>query len=163
MYHSEVITLLDGRVLISGSDPQDGVNPQEYRVEVFVPPYLLSGKPRPTFTLANRDWAYDQKNIAFTLGAAPRNGAISVSLLGSVASTHGNSMGARTLLPRVSCTGTACTVDAPPNANIAPPGWYQFFVLDGGIPAVGVYVRIGGDPAQLGNWPQYPDFSTPGI
>ncbi|KAK4237144.1 glyoxal oxidase [Achaetomium macrosporum] len=163
MYHSEAITLLDGRVLISGSDPQDGVNPQEYRVEVFIPPYLLSGKPRPTFTLTNRDWAYDQKNIAFTLGAAARNGAITVTLLGSVASTHGNSMGARTLMPRVSCQGTACTVDAPPNANIAPPGWYQFFVLDGGIPAVGVYVRIGGDPAQLGNWPQYPDFSTPGI
>jgi hypothetical protein len=163
MYHSEAITLLDGRVLISGSNPEDGVNPEEYRVEVFLPPYLLSGKPRPTFTLANKDWAHNQKNIPFTLGAAARNGAITVTLLGSVSSTHGNSMGARTIMPRVSCTGTSCTVDAPDNANIAPPGWYQFFVLDGGIPAVGVYVRIGGDPAQLGNWPQAAGFSTPGI
>jgi hypothetical protein len=163
MYHSEAITLLDGRVLISGSNPEDGVNPEEYRVEVFLPPYLLSGKPRPTFNLANKDWAHNQKNIPFTLGAAARNGAITVTLLGSVSSTHGNSMGARTIMPRVSCTGTSCTVDAPDNANIAPPGWYQFFVLDGGIPAVGVYVRIGGDPAKLGNWPQAAGFSTPGI
>ncbi|KAL2134895.1 hypothetical protein VTI74DRAFT_10530 [Chaetomium olivicolor] len=163
MYHSEAITLLDGRVLISGSNPEDGVNPEEYRVEVFIPPYLLNGKPRPTFTIANKDWAWDQKNIPFNLGSAPRNGDITVTLLGSVSSTHGNSMGARTIMPRVSCTGTSCLVDAPPNANVAPPGWYQFFVLDGGVPAVGVYVRIGGDPGKIGNWPQAPDFSVPGI
>ncbi|KAL2154832.1 hypothetical protein VTH82DRAFT_3508 [Thermothelomyces myriococcoides] len=163
MYHSEAITMLDGRVLISGSNPEDGVNPEEYRVEVFLPPYLLSGKPRPTFTLENRDWDYDEQGIPFTLGSPARNGDITVTLLGSVASTHGNSMGARTLMPRVQCDGTACTVDAPPNANICPPGWYQFFVLDGGIPAVGVYVRIGGDPGGIGNWPQEPDFTVPGV
>lgn len=163
MYHSEAITLLDGRVLISGSNPEDGVNPEEYRVEVFVPPYLLNGKPRPTFSIANKDWAHGQTNIPFTLGVASRNGPITVTLLGSVSSTHGNSMGTRTIMPRVTCAGTACQVDAPPNGNVAPPGWYQFFVLDGGVPAVGVYIRIGGDPANLGNWPQGPSFTRPGI
>ena len=63
----------------------------------------------------------------------------------------------------ISCAGTECTVTAPPGRYIAPPGWYQFFVLDGGIPAVGVYVRIGGDPAEIGNWPDAPGFTTPGI
>jgi hypothetical protein len=60
LYHSEAILLLDGRVMVSGSDPQDGVHPQEYRVEVFTPPYLLSGSPRPTFSVQNKDWAYGQ-------------------------------------------------------------------------------------------------------
>ncbi|KAK4168541.1 putative copper radical oxidase [Cladorrhinum sp. PSN259] len=163
MYHSEAITLLDGRVLISGSNPEDGVNPEEYRVEVFVPPYLLNGLPRPTFAISNKDWAYGAINIPFSLGNVPRNGPITVTLLGSVSSTHGNSMGARTIFPRVVCVGTSCQVDAPPNGKVAPPGWYQLFVLDGGVPAVGVYVRIGGDPAGLGNWPQGPDFSRPGL
>jgi hypothetical protein len=162
MYHSESITLLDGTVLISGSDPQDGVNPQEYRVETFTPPYLLTGKTRPTFTLANKDWTYGQTN-SFSLGHGALNGEISVTLLGSVSSTHGNSMGARTLMPAVSCTGTICTVTAPPHKHVCPPGWYQFFVLDGGIPAVGVYVRIGGDPAEVGNWPDAEGFTRPGI
>ena len=162
MYHSEAITLLDGRVLVSGSDPQDGLNPEEYRVETFTPPYLKRGKPRPTFTLSNKDWSYGQK-VIFTLGSAAKNGGIRVSLLGSVSSTHGNSMGARTLFPDVSCQGTSCTVTAPPGKYIAPPGWFQFFVLDGGIPGVGVYVRIGGDPAQLGNWPEGAGFNPPGV
>lgn len=163
MYHSEAITLLDGRVLISGSDPEDNVNPEEYRVEVFSPPYLLQGKPRPTFTLANTDWAYGEAGISFSLGSAAQNGEITVTLLGAVFSTHGNNMGNRILIPNMSCSGTSCTVDAPPNAHVSPPGWYQFFVLDGGIPAVGVYVRVGGDPAELGNWPDFPDFTVPGV
>jgi hypothetical protein len=162
MYHSEAITLLDGRVLVSGSDPQDGVNPQEYRVEVFNPPYLTGGSIRPTFVIANKDWSYGQA-VTFTTGAGSLYGGFKVSLLGAVSSTHGNSMGGRTIFPAVTCTGTSCTVTAPPNAHICPPGWYQFFVLDGGIPAVGVYVRIGGDPAGLGNWPPGPGFSRPGL
>lgn len=163
LYHSEAVTLLDGRVLVSGSDPEDNVNPEEYRVEVFTPPYLLYGKPRPTFTITNKDWAYGTTGIKFTLGTAAQNGALSVTLLGAVFSTHGNGMGNRILIPNMSCTGTTCTVDAPPNAHVCPPGWYQFFVVDGGIPAVGVYVRIGGDPASLGNWPDFPDFTVPGV
>ena len=162
LYHSEAITLLDGRVLVSGSDPEDGVNPQEYRVETFTPPYLLSGKPRPSFTIANKDWGY-AASFPFTLGTAAKNGAITVTLLGAVSSTHGNTMGGRTLIPAVTCSGTSCSVTSPPSAYIAPPGWYQLFVLDGGIPAVGVYVRIGGDPAQVGNWPDDPGFTTPGV
>lgn len=161
LYHSEAITLLDGRVLISGSDPEDNVNPQEYRIETFTPPYLLSGKPRPSFSVTNKDWAYGAK-VTVTVDAVG-NGAITATLLGAVASTHGNSMGGRTLMPALSCSGGTCTVTAPPNSFVAPPGWYQFFILDGGIPAVGVYVRIGGDPARLGDWPAFGDFSKPGV
>ncbi|KAJ8106703.1 hypothetical protein ONZ43_g6974 [Nemania bipapillata] len=161
LYHSEAITLLDGRVLITGSDPQDGKHPEEIRVEVFTPPYLYSSKPRPTFSVTNKDWSYGSK-ITVTLGTIP-TGTIKASLLGAVSSTHGNSMGARTLFPAVSCLGTICTVTAPPSKYISPPGWYQFFILQDGIPAVGQYVRIGGDPGQLGNWPPGSDFTRPGI
>ena len=162
LYHSEAITLLDGRVLISGSDPEDGKHPQEYRVEVFTPPYLLKGGSRPSFSITNKDWAFGQAGIPFTL-SAPANGVVEVSLLGSVTSTHGNSMGARTLFLNFDCAGTSCTVDAPPSAHVAPPGWYQMFVLDNGIPAVGVFVRVGGDPAEFGNWPPVEGFDKPGM
>jgi hypothetical protein len=111
LYHSEAILLLDGRVLISGSDPTGGYGstpdswPEEYRVEVFTPPYLLSGLARPTFTVLSTDWAYGA-TVSFTSSVA----GVTVSLLGSVSSTHGNSMGQRTLFPAVACAGTACTV-----------------------------------------------------
>jgi hypothetical protein len=163
LYHNEAILLLDGRVLVSGSDPQDPRFPEEYRVEVFIPPYLLSGLPQPTFTLAGTsDWAYGQ-SIQFTVTSGSTVN-LRVSLLGAVSSTHGNSMGQRTIFPAASCSGTTCTVVAPPNANICPPGWFQMYVLDGPTPSVGQFVRIGGDPGKLGDWPADPSFSPlPGV
>ena len=72
-------------------------------------------------------------------------------------------MDARTLFPTFSCNGNTCTVTAPPNNKIAPPGWFQMFILDGPTPSHSQWVRIGGDPAELGNWPNFPDFTLPGV
>lgn len=166
LYHSEATVLLDGRVLVTGSDPTGdsqnpaGAFPEEYRVEVFTPPYLLSGAARPAFTIVNKDWVYGQ-TVSFTVTAGT---ATSVSLLGSVVSTHGNAMGQRTIFPAFTCAGNTCTVTAPPNAHTSPPGWFMMFVLQNGIPSVGVFVRIGGDPAELGNWPAVSKFAPlPGV
>ena len=100
MYHSEAILLSDGRILVSGSDPQDFVNPQEYRVEVYVPPYLLDGRLQPNIlSLPNKDWTYGG-NFQVTIQTF-QTGPIKFSLLGAVASTHGQSMGIRTIFPEV--------------------------------------------------------------
>ena len=161
LYHSEAIVMQDGRVLVSGSDPQDGKNPEEYRVEVFEPPYSLSGLPKPSYTIDNKDWSYGQQvTITVTAGNTANMRA---SLLGAVSSTHGNSMGQRTIFPAFSCAGNTCTVTAPPDAKICPPGWHQLFILDGPTPSKSTWVRIGGDPAQLGNWPPSAAFTKPGI
>ena len=196
MYHNEAILLQDGRVLVSGSDPEnlDGKYPQEYRVEVFIPPYLMAlNEPlainvsqqvnyqigtssnatnatysnstcgaRPVFNLApnNTDWRYGG-SYTFTMSC----GSVGkVSLMSSVSSTHGNSMGQRTLFPAYSCSGNTCTVTAPPNAHISGgPGWWMMFVMgSNGVPSIAEWVRIGGDPAGLGSWPQAADFTRPG-
>ncbi|PQE33014.1 WSC domain-containing protein [Rutstroemia sp. NJR-2017a WRK4] len=164
LYNSEAMLLLDGRVLVSGSDPQDGVNPQEYRVEVFTPTYILSGIQGPTFTLSSKDWTYSQVvSFSITWNFTSRFD-VKVSLLGSVVSTHGNSMGQRTLFPLVTCgVNTTCTINAPPNAHVAPPGWYIVFVLAGPTPSEGQCVRIGDDPAMLGKWPNAVGFDLPGL
>ncbi|KAL8719798.1 MAG: hypothetical protein Q9225_003233 [Loekoesia sp. 1 TL-2023] len=161
LYHSEAILMQDGRVLISGSDPQSNKYPEEYRVEVFEPPYVLSGAPRPAYTITNKDWAYgDQITITVTAGNTANMRA---SLMGAVSSTHGNSMGQRTIFPAISCAGNTCTITAPPDNKICPPGWFQLFILDGPTPSISTWVRVGGDPAQLGNWPESNSFTKPGI
>jgi hypothetical protein len=162
LYHSEALLLPDGRVMVSGSDPEDGTNPQEYRVEVFNPPYALNGQAKPSFTIttANKDWTYGGSYQISAKIPSGNLGAVRVSLMAAVSSTHGNSMGQRTLFPTVSCSGAAnaatCTINSPPSAGVAPPGWYMLFVLDGPTPGEAEWVRIGGaiaDAANLGNWP----------
>jgi hypothetical protein len=162
MYHSEAVLMDDGRVLVSGSDPEDNTHPQEYRYEVFLPPYMLSGAAQPTFDLPQNDWSWET-DYSFTVTSSS-GGALKVSLLGSESSTHGSSMGARILFPKFSCSGTKCTVTAPKGPYIAPIGWYRMFVLDGPTPSHAKWVRIGGDPGNLGNWPNAAAFQPlPGM
>jgi hypothetical protein len=171
LYHSEAMLLPDGRVLVSGSDPEDGVHPEEYRVEVFNPPYTLSGAAAPSFTITNKDWAYGDATIQIQAVIPSGSlGTVRVSMMAAVSSTHGNSLGQRTLFLGVSCSGSAaaatCILTSPPTPHVAPPGWYQIFVLDGAMPGTANWIRIGGyiaDQAALGNWPNYPDFSKPGL
>lgn len=161
MYHSEATLLPDGRVLISGSDPQTPGLPEELRIEVYIPPYLTQGLRQPILTVPNTDWVYGrQYRITVRLFQGQK---MRVSLVAAVSSTHGNTMGGRTIFPAFSCRGHVCTVAAPPNAQVSPPGWHQLFILDGPTPSHGVFVRIGGDPAQLGNWPALPGFHPPGV
>lgn len=160
MYHSEAILLDDGRVLVSGSDPQDDRYPEEYRVEVFVPPYLMGSPTRPVVTMddAQKDWAYGSTH-SFSVDQTISK----VSLLGVGGSTHGNSMGQRTIFPAFTCGGGSCTVTTPPNSHVCPPGWFQLFALNAaGVPSMAMWVRIGGDPGDLGSWPNAPDFTVPG-
>ncbi|KAJ6479649.1 copper radical oxidase-like protein [Mycena sanguinolenta] len=163
LYHSEAILLPDGRVLISGSDPESPVQPEEFRIEVYIPPYLAQGLTQPSFNITERDWAYgSQHTIDVTLHQGTTS-TMKVSLIAATSSTHGNAMGSRTLFPAFSCVKSTCTITAPPNAFVSPPGWHQLFILDGPTPSHSAWVRIGGDPAELGNWPDFPDFSVPGI
>lgn len=170
LYHSEATLLPDGRVLVSGSDPETNypngtaIYPEEFRIEVYIPPYLNQGFRQPEFTIAETDWTLGgQYNIVVTLYQGTTS-TMRVSLIAASSSTHGNVMsGGRIIFPEFTCSGNTCTITAPPNAFVCPPGWHQLFVLDGPTPSHSAWVRIGGDPAQLGNWPDYPDFTTPGV
>jgi hypothetical protein len=172
LYHSEAILLPDGRVLVSGSNPEDGVHPEEYRVEVFNPPYALNGLTAPSYvSFTNTDWAY-AATVTITANIPSGNlGAVRMSMMAAVSSTHGNSMGQRTLFLAITCSGAAasasCTITTPPSAHVAPPGWYQIFILDGPTPSHSKWIRVGGaiaDAAGLGNWPPTSaSFTHPGL
>ncbi|KAJ7364637.1 copper radical oxidase [Mycena albidolilacea] len=163
LYHSEAILLPDGRVLISGSDPLSPFDPEEFRIEVYVPPYLAQGRNQPSFIITEKDWAYgSHQSIHVTLHHGTTS-TMKVSLIAATTSTHGNAMGSRTIFPAFKCVRNTCTITAPPNAFVSPPGWHQLFILDGPTPSHSSWVRIGGDPAAIGNWPDLPDFTIPGV
>jgi hypothetical protein len=102
--------------------------------------------------LSNKDWSYGQHTTI-----ASTHPLSKVSLLGAGSSTHGNSMGERTIFLEVTCAGHTCTITAPPHAHACPPVWFQMFgPTHSGVPSTAVWVRIGGNPASVGNWPNSP-------
>lgn len=136
LYHSAAALLPDGRVLTTGGN--DYPTP-----EAFSPPYLFSGA-RPTMSAVPSAIGYAQHFSVQTPDAASIT-KVTLIRIGSV--THAFNQNQR--LSTLSFTPGSGTMDivAPATANIAPPGHYLLFILDGnGVPSVGNVVRLAAAP-----------------
>jgi plastocyanin len=137
LYHSSMILLPDASVLIGGDD--DGADPCErYFPEYYDMPRLdILGMSSTQVT-----WG---ENFTIQVGAG--NPVAEVVLMRPGAVTHGFDMSQRLVeLDIVGGAGGNVDVAAPPNAQIAPPGWHLLFVLDGDrIPCLkGQWIRLTG-------------------
>ncbi len=145
-YHATALLLPDGRVLSAGDD---GLPDGSRRggttdtLEIFSPPYLFSaGQPavRPVISTAPATVNWGQ---SFSIGTANTNIAKAV-LIAPGATTHANDMHQRYVSLVMATTAGGLTATAPPNANVAPPGYYMLFLVNTqGVPSVAKWVRIG--------------------
>ena len=136
-YHSTALLLPDGRVFSTGGNDQP-------EIEIYSPPYLFKGA-RPTITSAPSSVAYGQSFFVGTPDAAAIS-KITMLRLSSVTHAFNQSQYINEL--GFSQTTGGLDVTAPPNANVAPPGYYLLFILNGsGVPSVAKFVRLGGTAA----------------
>lgn len=136
IYHSSMVMLLDGTIL-AGGDPRPGgvLTPHER----FYPWYTLV--PRPDLANAPASIGYGQALAIDTPDAASIDRVV---LMRTGAVTHGFNMSQRAIECEITAAGAgAVTVQSPPNGNIAPPGHYMLFILDGDrVPSKGRWIRL---------------------
>jgi plastocyanin len=133
-YHSAAILLPDGSVIMGG-DPNGGSTPNER----YLPAYFF--KARPTITGSPATVAH---GAAFSV-ATPTPGAIAeVVLLSPGAVTHAFNHNQRYVGCAITgTTATAVGATAPPDGNIAPPGYYLLFLVDHDrVPSVAKWIRL---------------------
>lgn len=133
LYHSSSVLLPDARVLIGG-----GQHIQFSRTaQIFKPPYLFDSNGneiqppvRPEITSGPDEIVY---NSSFTV-QSPQSGDITnISLIRLGAATHSYDQSTRFVPLEFSTNGFgAITIAAPPQPNIAPPGYYMRFILKPG-------------------------------
>ena len=141
-YHSTAVLLPDGRVLSTGDerhpvvDTPDGQSPDETG-EIYSPPYLFQG-PRPSIRSAPESVRWD---VPFAVG---KKGAIDDAvLIAPSAVTHANDMTQRLVpLVKVARRRGEVTLQSPPSAAVAPPGWYMLFLLDDGVPSIAKWIQL---------------------
>jgi PKD repeat protein len=150
LYHSVALLLPDATVVTAGSNPIRGT--YEPHIEVWKPPYLFTSSgalaPRPTIASAPAGIGYAG---SFTVSSPNAADIGSVVLMRPGAPTHSFDMEQRMVGLSFSVSGTTLTIAGPPNAKIAPPGYYMLFILNrAGVPSVARFVQVS---STLGNQP----------
>ncbi|KAB5514323.1 hypothetical protein DKX38_028229 [Salix brachista] len=161
MYHSSSVVLPDGKILVAGSNTNNGyvynaMFPTELRVEKFSPPYLdpsMIGH-RPVI-IADRAPKLIGYNNLFRLqfrSAALKieKKDIKVTMYAPSFTTHGVAMNQRLIDLGLEDVVTEMafpwihTIKAvsPPSGKVAPPGYYMLFVVHQGVPSVATWVQI---------------------
>jgi hypothetical protein len=143
VYHSVSMLLPDGTVLhgASGNAMAGGQKvPDENNHEIFSPPYLFKGA-RPTITSAPASVTANGAVFSVATPNAAQITEVRWIRLGSV--THAFDAGQRANTLVFTPTATGVDVVAPANPNLAPPGYYQLFILNrNGVPSVGKIVQV---------------------
>ncbi|OVA17764.1 Glyoxal oxidase [Macleaya cordata] len=160
MYHSTANLLPDGRVLVAGSNPHyfykfEGDFPTELRIEAFSPEYLSADRAnlRPVILESPETIRYGGGFEIVVSVTLPIVGIVEVNLGNAPFATHSFSQGQR--LVKLSVTSAmpesggaggggkyriGCT--APPDAKVAPPGYYMAFAVNQGVPSIARWVQL---------------------
>lgn len=157
LYHSVALLLLDGTLLISGSNPVEqpmnkptAEHPYvtEFRNEIYTPPYLQDNPVRPSaVVLSSKTLKANGSKFTIKFNNKVGSKAVKVSLYYGGFVTHSVHMGHR--MAFLDTTGfnpaaiaQTITVTMPPNKSVAPPGPYVVYVLVDGVPAIGQFVIV---------------------
>lgn len=148
IYHSTAVLLPDGRVWASGGEIPVGYTGSTQNIEIFSPGYLFEGE-RPVIQSAPANISYGS---SFGINTSlPVSSAV---LLRPCSVTHAMDMEQRYVELSIQpghINGYAYNVQAPADANIAPPGYYMLFVLglknastsgQTAIPSVAKWVKL---------------------
>jgi hypothetical protein len=149
LYHSVALLLPDATVATAGSNPQGGQ--YDNHIEIYSPAYLFdaNGNPaaRPVITGAPSVVGYN--SVPFQVQTPDALNIGSVVLVKPGSDTHAYDMEQRLVGLTFSATSGALTVNAPPNSNLAPPGYYMLFVLNqAGVPSVARFVQVSQNPTD---------------
>jgi hypothetical protein len=135
-YHSTAILLPDGRVISAGDDYNGGIDRDT--AEIYSPPYLFKG-PRPTATSAPSSV---EMGKPFSVSTPDTDIARAV-LVAPGATTHSVDMNQRVVGLTMTERAGAVDLTAPPNGQVAPPGYYMLFLVDdAGVPSVAKWIKL---------------------
>jgi hypothetical protein len=141
LYHSGALLLPDASVLVHGGGapgPQTNLH-----AEIYYPPYLYDAngafRPRPVISSAP---STIDLGVDFSVVSNSTN-IRRITLVKSGSVTHSVNMDPAFLELAFTQSSTTSFVQAPHNANEAPPGYYLLFVIDDlGVPSVAKIVRL---------------------
>jgi PKD repeat protein len=152
LYHSVALLLPDATVWVAGSNPFQGW--WDNRMEIYSPAYLFttdaSGRAipaaRPSISSVPGRVGYD---APFTVDTPNAADIASVVLIRPGSNTHAFDFEQRLVGLSYTREARSLTVMSPPDANVAPPGYYMLFLVNAnGVPSVARFIQLAPNPAN---------------
>jgi hypothetical protein len=147
LYHSGSLLLPDATVALLGGNPVRGS--YEGNIEIYSPAYLFNadGTRAVRPTISGLSAAAVDLGSTFQVFTPDAASITSVVLVRPGAPTHAFDMDQRLIGLNFTAGPTALDITAPPNGNIAPPGFYMLFLMNqAGVPSVASFVQLGPAP-----------------
>ncbi len=153
-YHSNAVILPDGRIMVTGDELQQIANNTDITsgmngtIEIYEPWYLHSGSRPALDSVPAGGLKY---NKSFTVSTSTPDKVTRAVLLSPITSTHSVDTSQRHIEVQISGrSGSQLTLQTPPLAAAAPPGYYMLFLLDAaGVPSVAQWVKLEANAGQL--------------
>src|SRR3989440_335599 len=150
LYHSNSLLLPDATVLFIGGNPARGT--YETHNEIYSPAYLFNADgtaaPRPIISgVSSSAVGY---GAVFQVQTPDEANISSVVFMRPGSPTHAFDMEQRLVGATFTAGSGVLNVTAPPNSNIAPPGYYIVFLLNSaGVPSGAQFVQLTPAPADV--------------
>ena len=161
LYHSVALLLLDGTIMVAGSNPveQPILQPvpnqvpsedfvTEFRVEIYTPPYLQNNPTRPGDIALSTEILRPGLTFSVEFTRLAQTQDIKVAMYHGGFVTHSVHMGHRMLFLDIKDVKqdpdghTKISIEMPLNGNVAPPGPYVLYVVCDGTPGIGQFVKV---------------------
>ena len=162
LYHSVAALTTDGSIVVSGCDrcanywsDATKISPSpwglpEYRIELLRTPFWFNFTEQPVIDQGpeNEIIKYGKRFSVIYHMFRDKDRADSAVLVAPSSTTHSNNMNQRVVglvvVSNVELTygEVTLTLTAPPDATIAPPGYYMLFLLKGDVYSRSVWVKL---------------------
>ena len=148
VYHSGSLLLPDATVMLAGGNWTRGV--YQPSIEIYSPAYLFNADgmlaARPVIGPTPDAIGYGQ---GFQIQTTDAGSIQSIVLARAGSQTHAFDMDQRLVKMSFTTGSDVLNVTAPPNGNIAPPGYYMLFILNAaGVPSQAKFVMVSGSGNQ---------------
>jgi Domain of unknown function (DUF1929)/Glyoxal oxidase N-terminus len=143
LYHSMALLLPDATVWVAGGNPSWGT--YEPHTEIYKPAYLFQSNGAPAIqpsisSVSSPSVTWGQQ---FTVQSPNAASISSVVLVRNGAVTHSFNADQRLVGMSFNYGRKRLNVTAPPNQNIAPPGYYLLFLVNNsGVPSVASSIKL---------------------